>query len=109
MATHAAALAEKIFSIVDGLELHISADQNHVGPMAILATCLRIFFGEQGPKPVFVISVRLLYAGGGAAVALMTRRAAEFFRIVNAQQLGLGMARKSVGILIRFFLALRLH
>jgi hypothetical protein len=45
MTTHAAFLAEKIFSVVDGLPLHIATHQHHVRRVAILATRLRIFFG----------------------------------------------------------------
>ena len=84
MAAHAAALAEKVFAAVDGFKLHVAAGQHHVGGMAILASGLRVFFGEQRPKPVLVIAVRFFHAGGGAAVALVARRAPELFWIVNS-------------------------
>ncbi len=84
MAAHAAALAKEIFAVVDGLPLHVAAHQHHVGGVAGLASGLRVFFGKQRPQPVLVIAVRLLDAGGGASIALMTGRAAELVRIVNA-------------------------
>ena len=47
MAAHAAFLPEEIFSVVDDFKLHVAAGQHHVGSVAILATGLRIFLGEE--------------------------------------------------------------
>src|SRR5579859_5690710 len=105
MAAHASALAEEVFTVVDRVPLHVSAGQHHVGGMAALTARLRILFGIQWPKPVFVISVRLLDAGGRAPVALMTGRAAELLRIVNLQQLRLGVTAQRIGIFVRLLVA----
>ena len=109
MAAHASSLAEEVFAVVDGLPLHVAAGQHHVGRVAILATRLRIFLGIQRPEPVLVVSVRFLYARGGAAVALMARRASELFGIMNLQQLRFRMAGESFGIFIGLLLAFRSH
>src|SRR5258708_5394351 len=109
MAAHAAALPEQILAVVDGLKLYIAAGQYHVGGVAALAAGLRILFGIKRPQPVLVISVALLDASGGAAIALMARRASELIGIVKLQQLGLGMADESLSIFIGLLCALGGH
>src|ERR1700738_3121316 len=109
MAPHAALLAEKVFAIVNDFPFCTAASQHHVGGMAGLAPSLHGLFREKGPQPVLVISVGLLDAGGGASVALMARRTAKLFRIMDLQKFRLGMAHESLGVLIRLLLALRHH
>ena len=109
MAAHAAALTEQILAVVDGLELHVAAGQHHVGGVAGLAARLRIFFGIQRPQPMLVISVRLFDAGGGASIALVAGRTAKLLRIVNLQQLRLGMADERLCVFVRLLLALAGH
>jgi hypothetical protein len=53
--------------------------------------------------------VTFLDAGGGAAIALMTWRAAKFVRVVDLQKFGLGMADESLSIFIRPLLSLGSH
>ena len=88
MAAVAATLAEKVLAGVDSFKLHVAAGQDHVRRMAALASCLGIFFRIHRPEPVLVIAMSFFDAGGGAPVALVTRRAPELVRIVNLQQLG---------------------
>src|SRR3984893_9566281 len=52
---------------------------------------------------MLVVAVRLFNTGGGAAIALMARRAAKFIGVVSLQQIRLGMAGERAGILIRLF------
>src|SRR5260370_5984532 len=58
---------------------------------------------------MLVISVGFLHARSGATIALMTGRTAELVRIVNLQQLRLGMAGESIGIFVGLLVALRHH
>src|SRR5216684_144040 len=57
---------------------------------------------------MFVVAMGFFDAGGGASVALMTRRAAKFFGIVGLQQVGLRVAGERTGVLVRL-LALERH
>src|SRR5258706_13734640 len=57
---------------------------------------------------MLVITMGLFDTGGGATIALMTRRAAKFVGVVRLQQIGLGMAGERVGVLVGFF-ALERH
>src|SRR5260370_17237875 len=52
---------------------------------------------------MLVVAVGFFDAGGGAAIALMARRAAKFVRVVGLQQIGLGMAGERVSVLIGLF------
>ena len=58
----------------------------HVGRVASLAARFGILLGKQRPQPVLVIAVSFFDAGGGASIALVARRAAEFVGIVRLQQ-----------------------
>src|SRR5204863_3543664 len=96
---------EQIFAFAD-IPSHVAADQHHVGCVTGLATRFGILFGEERPQPVLVSSVTFLHAGGGAAIALMTRRAAKFIRIVDLQKFGLGMANEGLSVFVRSLLSL---
>src|SRR5260370_30472022 len=52
---------------------------------------------------MLVVAMGFFDAGGGAAIALMARRAAKFVRVVGLQQIGLGMAGERVSVLIGLF------
>src|SRR5215469_996241 len=102
MATDAATLAEEVLAFT-----HHPADvvrhEDHVRSVANLAAGFVVLRGENGPEPVFVIAVSFLDARRGSPISLMTRGAAEPFRIVNLQQVRLGMARESPRVLVRLF------
>ena len=104
----AATLAEEKPAIIN-VASNISDGGNHVGCVTGLASRFDILLGKQRPEPMLVVSVSLLYASRGAAIALMTWRATELIRIMNFQQLRLRMTYKRLRILIRLLLTLRSH
>src|SRR5258708_12515886 len=57
---------------------------------------------------MLVIAVGFFDSSGGASVALVARRAAKLIRVVNFQQIGLGMAGEGAGVLVGLF-ALERH
>ena len=67
------------------MRANFAAGQVHIGGVASLATGFGILFRKQRPQPVLVIAVSLFHAGGGAAVALMARRATELVGIMRLQ------------------------
>ncbi len=107
MATNAAALAEQVLAFAER-PAHVSADEHHVGLVAGLAAGFHVGFAEERPQPVLVVSVRLFDAGGGPSVALVARRAAKLFGIVDLQQFRFGMADECLCVVVRL-LALRRH
>ena len=102
MAAHAALLPEQIFAFADRPS-HIAADQHHVGGMAGLAAGFDVLLGKQRPQPMLIVSVRLLHAGRGAAVALVAGRAAELVGIVHLQHSGSGWLTKARAYSSGFF------
>ncbi len=84
VATHAAALAEKILAFGER-PADVVADDDHIRGVANLAAGFVISRREKRPEPVFVIAVGFFNAGGGAAIALVAWRAAELVRIVDFQ------------------------
>ena len=73
--------------------------------MASLAAGFGILPGEERPQPVLIIPVRLLNTGGGAPIALMAGRAAEFVWIVDLEEIRIRMADECLSVLIRFLRA----
>src|SRR5688572_29487198 len=71
--------------------------------MTLLAARLRIFFFEHRVQPVFMLPVPLYYARGRPAIAPVATRAAKLIRIVNLQQLFIGMTYESARQLVRLF------
>ena len=108
VAAVATSLAEQIFAIAN-LPAHVAADQHHVGCVAGLASGFDVFLREERPQPVLIIAVGFLNTRGGAAIPLVARRASELFRIVGLEEFGLGMANKSLSVVIGLFLVLRCH
>ena len=109
VAAHASLLPEEVFAIVEGLELHVIARQDHVGSVTVLAAALGIFLRKKRPQPVFIVAMSFFNAGSSAPIALMARGAAEFLGIVNLQQFRLGMADQSLCVLVRLLLAFLRH
>src|SRR4029077_13997170 len=58
---------------------------------------------------MLVVAVRFLDASGGAAIALMARGAAELVGVVDFEQLWLGMADKSIRVLVGLLFTLGCH
>ena len=67
------------------MRANFSRSQVHIGSVASLATSFGVLFRKQRPQPVLVIAVSFFNAGGGAAIALMTRRATKLVRIMRLQ------------------------
>ncbi len=84
MATDAAPLAKQVLARADG-RAHVVAHQHHVRGVAGLTPSLRVFVWEERPQPMLIVSVSLLQAGGGPAIALVARRAAVLVRVVRLQ------------------------
>ena len=82
MATHAAALIEKIAPEIQ----RIGALCHAVFGVTLLAACFGIFFFKHRPEPKFILAVRLQIAGRRATVAPVTTRATKAIRVVNLQQ-----------------------
>ena len=101
MASEAAALAEEVFARANDLPFDVATDKFHVRGVASLAAGFDIVFWKQWPQPVLVGAMRFFDASGCAAIALMARRAAEFFRIVRFQKFWLRMTGEGVRVLVR--------
>ncbi len=107
MAARASALPEKVLPLGQR-PAHIAAHQHHVSGVASLASCLDIRLRKHRPQPMFIIPVRFLHAGRSAPISLVARSASELVRVMRPQKLRLGMAGKSVCILV-WLPALRRH
>src|SRR6185503_8289754 len=99
MAAHAAAFGEKIAAEVE----RVGALRNTITRVTLLAPGLDVLFFKHRPKPETMTPVALDVAGGGAAVAPVTTRAAKLLRIVNAQHFAIGMADKRARQIVRRF------
>ena len=88
MAAHAAAQAE---SFAPGVQ-RVRHFRDDLFDVALLAAGLEVFPMMHGPEPEFVTSVGLDGAIDCGAIAAVARRAAELLRIVDLQQLPIGMA-----------------
>ena len=102
MTAHASALAEEILAFAES-PADIIADQHYVRGVADLTARFEIAPREDGPEPVLVGAVGLLDTGGGAAIALVARRAAELVRVVNLQEIAFRMAGEGPRVFIRLF------
>src|SRR5688572_15657212 len=102
MATHAAALCEKISAEVQCFR----AVRYTIARVTLLATCLRVLFLEHGPQPETMAAVTFRFARGGAAVAPVTTRTTKLLRTVDLKDLPVWMAdecaREAVGLAARF-------
>src|SRR5688572_17358236 len=98
MATHAAALCEKISPEVQCL----SAVRYAVARVTLLATCLRVLFLEHGPEPETMAAVTFRFAGGGAAIAPVTTCTTKLLRTVDLKDFPVWMAdecaREAIGL-----------
>ena len=90
MATDATHLLVKLFSAVQ----YAGEFQDDIVRVALLAAGFNIFLGKQRPQPMPISTMPFLDAAGGAAVAVMARRAAEQVRVVNLKQFEGRMAGK---------------
>ena len=92
VAAHAAAILEEFLAVAQ----HRGVIHDHVHGVALLAAGLDIFQGVERPQPVFIIAVRLLNTFQRHAVAAVAGRTAEFLRVVEPQQFGVGVADKDL-------------
>ena len=102
MAANAPALAEQVFSLADN-PADVVDRQDHVCGVANLAAGFVVLRGKNRPQPVLVIAMSFFDACCRAAISLMARRAAKFLRIMNSQQIPLGMAGERSRVFVRLF------
>jgi len=96
MTAHATALVEKILAKVQ----RVRALGHPIVRMTHLTTGFGVLFVKQWMQPERIQAVGLHRARRRAAVAAVTSRAAEFFRIVNLQQLFARMADERRGQIV---------
>ena len=91
MAANATALIKKILAEIQ----RIGTLRHAIVGVTHLAAGFGVLFMKQRMQPEWILPVRLLDAGSGAAVTPVTSRAAEFLRVVNLQEFLARVADKS--------------